>query len=138
MFKALFILVLTVSVSFLGLQMYGNQSVKNIMREKSKNILARCKQDTWIEHFNCFHSMLFYMIMLAPLVLVAPSMRIAGKFAAIALTIVALLAHFDQNAPLKMDFLQCIVVSFGLLYSGRGCGKGKTRARDSNTTTQSN
>ena len=121
MLKLLFALSLSLCVTILGFQMFKNPALHNTMLQNTKVFLAWFDKPQWIECFPCFQNILFYMVMLAPLGVIARNLKIACKFAGLALIVIAFLSEFDQENLLNEKFWALLVVAMGMMAIGRGC-----------------
>ena len=125
MFRLLVKLALSLAVTFLGFQMFKNPALHNTMLQNAKLALAKIDKPQWIECFQCFQSLLFYMVMLGPLGVIAGNLRVACKFSGLALIIIAFLSEFNQENMLNEKFWALLVVAMGMMAIGRGCKSGK-------------
>ena len=119
MFKFLFKLLLTASVSFLAFQMHDNNAIKNSMLLSAKFYLSELGLDNSLKNFDCFHCTIFYVLMLAPLGLVATNLLIATKLAGVAVFVLGFLTEFDKENPMNINFWKYVAIGFGLLCAGK-------------------
>mgnify|MGYP001804652779 CR=1 FL=1 len=110
--------MLTVSVAFLGFQMHDYEPRREQLKERSLAYLTLAGKEEWISHFDCMYKMMCYVLLLTPLVLVAPKLGIAAFFSSGVVKILAFLTYFDHTdlvGSLKNEqFLGMMVISAGL------------------------
>ena len=118
MIKWLMVLTLTCSVSFIGFQMHENDATKSLIEKNANNYLTKFNKTAWMAHFDCFYNAMAYILMLTPLVAVAPQFRIAALLSSGAIKIVGMLMYLDlgdlKGSLMNEELLKMLVVSAGL------------------------
>ena len=111
-------LVLTISVAYLGFYLHDYEPVRSVMRDNTKLHLALIDKSAWIECFDCLYKALVYVLMLTPLALVDSKFKIAALLSSGAIKIIGVLQHFDTSdiagSFLNEELIRYYVIACGL------------------------
>ena len=110
--------VLTCSVSFLGFQMHDYEPKRALLRDNAENYLKMLNKEHFLEHFDCFYNLMVYILILTPLVIVAPRLKVSALFSSFVMKMLAVLMYLDLNDIVgtlrNEECMKMIVVSCGL------------------------